>query len=160
MNKYNFENIYLTYQHKIYRLCLGYFGGNSDLAKDTCQEVFIKVWQNLDRFKGDSKISTWMYRIAVNTCVNVLKKSKNKLETFNLHEDLAITNEEAPKVEEQLQAMYHCIAQLKPKNRTIILLVLEQKSYEEISLIVGISENNLRVSIHRIKDKLSKCVQS
>jgi len=58
MNKLNFEHIYQTYQDQIYRLCLGYFAGNSDLAKDTCQEVFIKVWQYLDRFKGDAKVST------------------------------------------------------------------------------------------------------
>ncbi len=159
MNKPDFENIYQTYQDQIYRLCLGYFSGNSHLAKDTCQEVFIKVWQNLDRFKGDSKISTWMYRIAVNTCINVLRKSKNNRKTLSLQEDL-IAEEATSKTEDQLQAMYNCIAQLKPKDRSVILLVLEQKSYEEISFIMGISENNLRVRIHRIKDKLSKCVKS
>ena len=159
MNKPDFENIYQTFQNQIYRLCLGYFAGNSHLAKDTCQEVFIKVWQNLDRFKGDAKISTWIYRIAVNTCINVLRKSKNKPTTLSLKEDL-LAEEEISNVEHQLQAMYNCIAQLRPKDRSVILLVLEQKPYEEISLIMGISENNLRVRIHRIKDKLSKCVKS
>jgi RNA polymerase sigma-70 factor (ECF subfamily) len=159
MDNQNFESIYQTYQNQIYRLCLGYFGGNSNLAKDACQEVFIKVWQNLGRFKGEAKISTWIYRIAVNTCINVLRKSKNKLQTISLKEEIAIVNEETPKTENQLQAMYACIAQLKPKDRTIILLVLDQKPYEDISSIMGISENNLRVIIHRIKDKLSKCVQ-
>jgi RNA polymerase sigma-70 factor (ECF subfamily) len=159
MDNQNFESIYQTYQNQIYRLCLGYFGGNSNLAKDACQEVFIKVWQNLGRFKGEAKISMWIYRIAVNTCINVLRKSKNKLQTISLKEEIAIVNEETPKTENQLQAMYACIAQLKPKDRTIILLVLDQKPYEDISSIMGISENNLRVIIHRIKDKLSKCVQ-
>jgi len=159
MDDQNFESIYQIYQDQIYRLCLGYFGGNSDLAKDTCQEVFIKVWQNLNRFKGESKISTWIYRIALNTCINVLRKSKNKFQTLSINENVAIANEDEPKTEDQLQAMYNCIAKLKPKDRTLVLLVLDQKPYEEISSIMGISENNLRVKIHRIKDKLSKCVQ-
>ena len=88
-----------------------------------------------------------------------MRKSKITHKTLSLKEDF-LAEEETLNTEDQLQAMYNCIAQLRPKDRSVILLVLEQKPYEEISLIMGISENNLRVRIHRIKDKLSKCVTS
>lgn len=167
MDNPNFDSIYNDYQEPIYRLCIGYFGGNRQLADDTCQEVFIKVWQNLDRFKGQAKISTWVYRIAVNTCINVLRSAMYKRQNaeFNISK-MAETledsqdNEESTTKDEQLKAMYRCISILKPKDRSIILLVLDQKPYGQIAEIMGISENNLRVKIHRIKDKLSKCVQS
>lgn len=162
----NFESIYQEFQAPILRLCLGYFGGNEALAGDTCQEIFIKVWQNLDRFKGQSKVSTWVYRIAVNTCINVLRSAKYKRQNaeFNINQ-ISETLEESKNDEDeiykdqQLMAMYRCISILEPKDRSIILLVLDQESYEQIAEIMGISENNLRVKIHRIKDKLSKCVQ-
>ena len=159
MDKPEFDSIYNGYQQPIFRLCLGYFGGNHQQADDTCQEVFIKVWQNLDRFKGQSKISTWIYRIAVNTCLNVLRSSAYKKQALELKTDLVAEDDSTDK-EQQLQAMYNCISTLKPKDRSIILLVLDQKPYEDIAGIIGISENNLRVKIHRIKDKLSKCVNS
>jgi len=166
MTNSNFENIYKNYQAPIYRLCLGYFGGNHDLASDTCQEVFIKVWQNLDRFKGQSKINTWIYRIAVNTCINVLRSVKYKRQNaeFNISKmsetlEDSQNGEEPISKDEQLHAMYRCISILKPKDRSIILLVLDQEPYDQIAEIMGISENNLRVKIHRIKDKLSKCVK-
>lgn len=167
MNKSDFEAIYQEYQQPILRLCLGYFGGDRNLAKDTCQEVFIKVWQNLDRFKGQSRVSTWIYRIAVNSCINVLRSAKYRRKQAEQHISQIPETLEEPDVNddknaknEQLQAMYHCISILKPKERSIILLVLDQEPYNSISEIMGISENNLRVKIHRIKDKLTKCVTS
>lgn len=159
MDKPDFESIYKHFQAPIYRLCLGYFGGNRQQADDTCQEVFIKVWKNLDRFKGQSKISTWIYRIAVNTCLNVLRSSAYKKQPLELKTDIAEEEQNDDK-EQQLQAMYSCISVLKPKDRSIILLVLDQEPYEDIASIMGLTENNLRVKIHRIKDKLSKCVNS
>ena len=165
MTDKKFELLYQEFQAPILRLCLGYFGGNKDLANDTCQEIFIKVWQNLNRFKGQSKVSTWIYRIAVNTCINVIRSAKYKRQNTQLNismmtEQLEIDQEVEDKTQkkEQLYAMYQCISSLKPKDRSIILLVLDQEPYEQIAEIMGISENNLRVKIHRIKDKLTKCV--
>jgi RNA polymerase sigma-70 factor (ECF subfamily) len=167
MTNNNFEDIYNKFQPAIHRLCLGYFGGNLALASDTCQEIFIKVWQNLERFKEQSKVSTWIYRIAVNTCINVLRSAKHKHQNAELSiNQMSETLEEkqddkdASQTDLQLKAMYRCISSLKPKDRSIILLVLDQEPYKQIAEIIGISENNLRVKIHRIKDKLSKCVNS
>jgi RNA polymerase sigma-70 factor (ECF subfamily) len=167
MNKTNFERLFQEYKSPVFRLCLGYFGGHHQLADDTCQEIFIKVWQNLERFKGQSKVSTWIYRIAVNTCLNVLRSAKYKREqkalNFNTKyekSDDPSTSEHVDEKENQLRAMYACISKLNPKDRSIILLVLDQEPYENIAEIMGITENYLRVKIHRIKDKLSKCVNS
>jgi RNA polymerase sigma-70 factor (ECF subfamily) len=167
MNKIDFDSIFKEYNEPVFRLCLGYFGGHHQLADDTCQEIFIKIWQNSDRFKGQSKVSTWIYRIAVNTCINVLRSAKYKRQLKELdinaqHEkqDDSPTSEQVDEKEDQLRSMYNCISKLEPKDRSIILLVLDQEPYENIADIIGITENNLRVKIHRIKDKLSKCVKS
>lgn len=167
MNRTDFDSIFKEYRTPVFRLCLGYFGRNHQLADDTCQEIFIKVWQNLDRFKAQSKVSTWIYRIAVNTCINVLRSSKysRKVKELDINAqyeqpDDSSRFEHVDEKENQLQSMYNCISELEPKDRSIILLVLDQEPYENIADIMGITENNLRVKIHRIKDKLSKCVNS
>lgn len=167
MSKSDFEVIFKTYREPIFRLCLGYFGGHQEQADDTCQEIFIKVWQNLDRFKGQSKVSTWIYRIAVNTCINVLRSAKYNRQVKEIDinaqyekPDDSSPSEHVDEKENQLQSMYNCISKLVPKDRSIILLVLDQEPYESIAEIMGITENNLRVKIHRIKDKLTKCVNS
>lgn len=155
----DFESIYKAQQPAVMRLCLGYFGGDQDKANDICQEIFIKVWKHLNKFEGKSQMSTWIYRIAVNTCLNALRRSKKDLNLIKLKDDLLAEEEGQTSDEEsRLRAMHACIQQLNPKDRSIILLVLEQEPYPEIASILGISENNLRVKIHRVKDKLSKCV--
>ena len=154
-----FESIYKAQQPAVTRLCLGYFGGDEDKANDVCQEIFIKVWKHLNKFEGKSQVSTWVYRIAVNTCLNALRKNKSTPQTLEL-QDHIVADEDKPSsdTDASLQAMYACIERLNPKDRSIILLVLEQEPYPEIASILGLSENNLQVKIHRIKDKLSKCV--
>ncbi|WP_019039086.1 RNA polymerase sigma factor [Psychroflexus tropicus] len=155
----DFESIYKAQQPAVMRLCLGYFGGDQDKANDVCQEIFIKVWKHMNKFEGKSQVSTWIYRIAVNTCLNALRKNKSTPQTLELQDHLVAAEDNTPgHTNARLQAMYACIEQLNPKDRSIILLVLEQEPYPEIASILGISENNLRVKIHRIKDKLSKCV--
>ena len=72
-----FRDLYQTNYPKVYRLCLGYMKGNSTQANELCQEVFIKVWENLSSFRQESAISTWVYRITVNTCLLYLRKKKD-----------------------------------------------------------------------------------
>ena len=72
-----FKDIYNNYSQKVLRLCLGYTGDSAQ-ADDLCQEVFIKVWENLSKFRGDSQISTWIYRITVNTCLLHLRNEKKE----------------------------------------------------------------------------------
>ena len=125
------------------------------LADDLLQETFIKVWQNLDRFRGDSQISTWVYRIAVNTCLYHIRSQKNN-KTTNLEEITAIIDNETDYKEQQVKLLYKCINKLVESDRLIITLLLEEVPYNEIATITEISEGNLRVKIHRIKQQLSK----
>ena len=149
-----FKDIYKKFSPKVHRLCLGYTG-NAMLADDLLQETFIKVWQNLDKFQGNSQISTWVYRIAVNTCLYHIRSQKNKVVT-SLDQINNVIVEETDCKEQQVQLLYQCISKLVASDRLIITLLLEEVSYTEIAVITEISEGNLRVKIHRIKQQLSK----
>ena len=122
-------------------------------ARDLTQETFIAVWQNLPSFRNESQISTWIFRIATNNCLRAIEKSKRTL-TTELLTHLPIVQEETQ--EEKLDFLYNCIAELEETERIIISLVLEELPQAEIASVVGLSEVNTRVKIHRIKDKLSK----
>lgn len=153
LQEQEFRNIYNTYSPKIHRLCLGYTG-NAMLADDLLQEVFIKVWQHYDKFRGEAQISTWMYRIAVNTCLQYLRDDKSKHNTTI--DKLQVKDEEGDtEREQQIQLLYKCISELAETDRLIITLLLEEVPYPEIAAATGISEGNLRVKIHRIKQQLT-----
>jgi len=139
----------------IYHLCYGYTG-DSDSANDLMQETFIKVWQNLDGFRNQSQISTWIYRIAINTCLSYLRVEKRKVTDEISDFILENTAEPISEKEEQVALLYKCISQLEENERIIITLVLDEVPYPEIADISGISEGNLRVKIHRIKHKLTE----
>lgn len=148
-----FKDLYQTYSPKVHRLCLGYTGNTME-ADDLLQEVFIKAWQNLDKFRGDSQISTWIYRIAVNTCLHHLRSQKNK-KNVDIDKTVIKKEEETDDKEQQIQLLYKCISELSEADRLIITLLLEEVPYNEIAAVTEISEGNLRVKIHRIKQQLS-----
>lgn len=150
-----FKDIFDKNNRKVYHLCYGYTG-DSDAANDLMQETFIKVWQNLDRFRNQSQISTWIYRIAVNTCLSYLRVEKRKA-TDEINERIIETKaEDLSDKQEQVNQLYKCISQLEENERIIITMVLDEIPYQEIAEISGISEGNLRVKIHRIKSKLTE----
>ena len=149
----NFETIYKTHWQKVFRLCMGYVN-DTDRANDLAQETFIKVWQQLPKFRNESSIGTWIFRIASNTCLrqiqkeNKMPKSKIPLE---IKDDILDTN-----IEKDIQFLYQCISELPEVERIIISLELEDMNQKEIAQIVGLSEGNIRVKIHRIKQKLTQ----
>lgn len=154
-----FDELFKSHYQKVFRLCKGYFNGNVDLAADSAQEIFIKIWQNLHNFRGEAQIGTWIYRIAVNYCLTLLRKNKRNQK---IHFDFLINSLQEEKTddkEEKIATMYSCIQKLKPVDRMIILMTLEAVSYADIAEVIGIEEGNLRVRIHRIKNRLTKCVQ-
>lgn len=155
--KENFNQIYKDFAPGIRRLCLSYTG-DEHLADDLLQETFITVWNSLDKFRNEAKISTWIYRITVNTCLLQLNRNKK---TVQKSEDFfhKIEDEETPDKENQITILHKSISELKEADRIIITLVLDEKPYEEIAEITGITENNLRVKIHRIKKELTEIYQ-
>jgi RNA polymerase sigma factor (sigma-70 family) len=154
-----FTSIYQSHYARVFRLCKGYFNGDEALAGDAAQEIFMKVWQKLDTFRNESSVGTWIYRISVNTCLLHLRKpsSRKEIKIHTLPERPA--EEYNPLVEDRLKKMYACIQQLDENGKVIILMVLEGLDYASIADIAGVSEETLRVKIHRIKKTLSNCVQ-
>ena len=157
--KAQFNELFQTHYPKVLRLCKGYFNGDVDLAADASQEVFIKVWENLDSFRNESSISTWIFRITVNTCLVYLRKNSSKKEIHSEQFPNVATENYSPEMEEKLSKMYACIQKLDEMGKMIILMVLEGMEYNEIAQVVGLTEETLRVRIHRIKKSLTQCVQ-
>ena len=147
-----FEEIYEQYWQKIFRLCMGYVN-DSEMAKDLAQETFIIVWRQLPKFRNESSIGTWIFRIASNTCLKQIEKEKRFAKA-----DLPIHLEEKKQesIEPQIQLLYQFISELPETDRIIISLELEEVKQAEIAGIVGLSESNIRVRIYRIKEKLTK----
>jgi RNA polymerase sigma-70 factor, ECF subfamily len=147
----DFEEIYARYSPGIFRVCMGYIN-DYEQARDLTQETFISVWKNLSSFKNQSKISTWIFRIATNNCLRDIERSKRMVKT-ELPVDLPAVHEETQ--DEKLAFLYSCIAALEETDRIIISLVLEDLPQAEIAAIVGLSNVNIRVRVHRIKEKLA-----
>lgn len=147
-----FEEIYQTYWQKVFRICMGYVN-DADWAKDISQETFITAWQKLPEFRNESAIGTWIFRIASNQCLRQLEKQKRMPKT-ELPEQLEATQDVSN--EGRINFLYKCIAGLNEIDRIIISLELEDVKQAEIAEIVGISESNVRVKIHRIKEKLTE----
>lgn len=145
-----FEDIYKTYWQKIYRLCMGYVN-DADLAQDMVQETFIIVWEQLPKFRNEANIGTWIFRIASNYCLRDIEK-QSRFPRAELPTNL--TEERKFDSEPQIRFLYKCITELPETDRIIISLELENIQQTEIASIVGLSETNIRVRIHRIKEKL------
>ncbi len=154
-----YKALYTAHYPKVMRLCLGYVAGDQDVAKDLTQEIFIKIWENLENFRSESSISTWIYRISVNTCLSKLRTGKKSSRTVAIADVPELVEEHSNADREiQLVHLYECIQKLSETNRAIILLVLEGLPQNEISEIIGMKHDAIRTRIHRIKSQLTKCV--
>lgn len=151
----SFKIIFQANSKKIYHLCYGYTG-DEDAANDLMQETFMKVWQNLEKFRNQALISTWIYRIAVNTCLSYLRVEKRQAKDELTDKIIETKQEDYSEKNEQVNQLYKCISKLEENERIIITMVLDEVPYPEIAEISGISEGNLRVKIHRIKLKLTE----
>lgn len=154
-----FQQYYKDYKGMVFSLCKGFVKGDNDEASDLTQEVFIRVWNALPEFKGNASPKTWIYRISVNTCLLHLRKQKNYLKQ-PLNEHLKDTSLDEDNTTNDYSELYSAINELKEMDRIIILLVLDELKYDEISNIVGIAEGALRVRIHRIKQKLNEILNN
>ena len=147
-----FEDIYNTYWQRIFRLCMGYANDHA-FAEDLTQETFIIVWQNLSKFRNEANIGTWIFKIASNNCLRKIEREKRLPKTdLPLH----LKEDEQHSIEPKIRLLYKFIAELPETDRIIISLELEDVKQAEIASIVGLSEANIRVKIHRIKEKLTR----
>ena len=153
-----FNQIYKENYSNVFRLCLSYVSGNENLAEELSQEVFVKVWQHREEFRNEAKISTWIYRIAVNTCLMHLRKIK-KLEEKQVDEIPDLSNETEEEVQNaKIGFLKACIKKLDEIGKMIITMVLEEIPQSEIAEVTGLSNENVRVKVHRCKRRLFKCI--
>lgn len=142
-------------QNIIHKVCRIYTS-NQDAHNDLFQEIAIQLWKAYPKFRGESKLSTWMYRIGLNTAITLYRKSKRSIVTQDF--DSVLYRIESTSYddteEEQLKLMYAAIHQLSDIDKALIFLYLEDVSYKEISETIGISEVNARVRMNRIKTRL------
>lgn len=117
---------------------------------DLYQEVVLNLWKAFPSFRGDSKYSTWIYRIALNTCVSFYRRSKKDISYVDISMDIpdVVDNNE------EIQELYKLINRLGKIERALVLLYLDDKSYKEIAEITGLTVTNVATKISRIKDKL------
>ncbi len=145
----------------ILRIC-GAYAKDATEKEDLFQEVTIAIWKSLDSFQGNSAISTWIYRITLNTCIRLSLRSKNtKVETIKLNSiHFENLQEKADNQEDEIQfiKLQTCIQQLTEPDRSIVLLHLEELPYREITSIIGISENHVAVKMKRAKMKPLTCM--
>ncbi len=139
----------------ILKVCNLYASATQD-RQDLYQEIVIQLWRSLPKFRKESKLTTWMYRVALNTAISDYRKQQRTILTHDLDvftKEIAEQSEYAEK-EEKLRFLYKAINYLADIEKAIIMLYLEDKSYEEMEDILGINQNNLRVKMNRIKEKL------
>ena len=138
--------------HKVCRL----YTNNTDAHNDLFQEITIQLWKAYPKFRGDSKFSTWMYRVGLNTAITLYRKSKRRINTqeFDALEFKIKAEEYDDTEEQQLKLLYKAVHQLNDIEKALVFLYLEDKNYKEISETLGISEVNARVKMNRIKTKL------
>ena len=149
--KKEFAELVNRYKDVIFKVCYVY--ASREEFDDYYQEVLIQLWRSLPKFRNESKMSTWIYRVSLNTCISYVRKNKkvNKVSLIDLD---FIDNDIEKKY--YIDELYLLINRLNKFEKAIILLWLEERDYEEIASIVGISKNNVAVKLNRIKEKLRR----
>lgn len=146
----DFERLVMEHKSTIYSVCY-MFTETKVEADDLFQEVLVSLWQGLDSFRGDASIRSWVYRVSMNTCISYKRKKKIKTEPLEFSSESVSSDSPEGK---QARMLHDRISRLEPFDRAIVLLWLEDMSYDEIAAITGISAKAVGVRLVRIKEKL------
>lgn len=151
----NYEQEFISYINEnrniIYKICFLY-SNKFQSQDDLFQEVVINLWNAWPKFRGECKVQTWVYRIALNTCVSFLRKSKSRPDSMPLTRNIEAIADESDVA--KINELYKLIGNLGKIEKAIVLLYIEEKSHDEIAGIIGISRANVAVKLFRIKEKL------
>ena len=142
----------------IYKVCYMYANDQDDL-NDLFQETVLNLWKSFPRYRGDSKLTTWVYRIAMNTCITFLRRSNARPQTVPMTANVASMAADEDTAA-RLQELYRLINRLGKLERALILLWLEERSYQEMADILGLSKANVAEKLNRIREKLKKMSNS
>jgi RNA polymerase sigma factor (sigma-70 family) len=144
----------------LFKICRIYQDDAED-RDDLLQEIILQLWKVFDSYRGESKITSWMYRVALNTAIVFFKKQKRRPDSeqlapgFDRAEDVSAAREK----EEQLALFYKAVQQLNKVEKALIYLYMEDQPYEEIAATLGITEVNVRVRLNRVKNKLKDIIK-
>ena len=154
-----FVNVINEHQGLIHKVCIMY-ENDPEVRNDLFQEIVLQLWKSFPSFRGEAKITTWMYRIALNTAISGFRKETRKIKTEDLREVHFNISESRDETEENVQRLHWAIKQLSEIDRAMIMMALEEIPYEEIAETIGISQNNVRVRMNRIREKLRKLMST
>jgi len=157
------EFVQLIREHNglIQKVCNLYAATLQD-RQDLYQEIIIQLWRAVPKFRGDSKLTTWMYRVALNTAISDYRKQQRNVPTAEIdliNRELA-DHDMGGDEEEKLRLMYEAIRHLSEVEKALVMLYLDDKPYEEMEDILGINQNNLRVKMNRIREKLRQLTKA
>ena len=151
-----FISLINEHQGLIHKVCIMY-ENDPDVRYDLFQEIVFQLWKSFSSFRGEAKITTWMYRIALNTAISGFRKYTRNVKTEDLKEmHFNISDSWGDDREEDIQRLQWAIRQLSEIERAMIMMALEEVPYEEIAETIGITQNNVRVRMNRIREKLKK----
>ena len=158
----DFEALVAANRDRLYRICRAYLPRDPAAAQDLYQDILVQLWTNLPRFRGEAQLSTWVYRVAVNTAL-LFKRREQRRPTGpdpeTLVHVLAAESGEADRTRyELLDQLHQCIARLPDPDRLLVSLLLEDASYQQIADVLGLSLSNVGVRLNRLKKKLAACV--
>ena len=140
------------YRKTIYTVCY-FFSQDTEEVNDLYQEILINLWNGFPNYRGESSLKTWIWRVSLNTCSNQERKKKSRIQTVPLSIDIDLYNDEDAG-SRQIQMLYDRINRLDVFDRAIILLWLENMTYQDIADVVGISVSNITTRLFRIKEQL------
>ncbi|MCM1450405.1 MAG: sigma-70 family RNA polymerase sigma factor [Clostridiales bacterium] len=146
-----FDRILSEYSSLVAKVCYMY-GSDDEHRKDLYQECMANVWLGLRNFRGDSKLSTWLYRACINTCITCYRRNKNK-DTVPIDSVGVLPADDSSRPDD-LREMYRLISCLSPVDRALIMMWLDEKSYDEISEVTGMPRNTVASKLRRIKAHL------
>ncbi|RNI34335.1 sigma-70 family RNA polymerase sigma factor [Hanamia caeni] len=145
------------YQNIIYKICRLYRDNKED-QEDLFQEIVYQLWKSYPAFKRESKVSSWMYRIALNTAIAIYRKSKISVDYYQeFPEHLHLSDEKS--ISENEERLFWALRKLNDSEKAVISLYLEDFNYHEIAAITGLSESNVGVRLNRIKNKLKQILK-
>lgn len=154
MKKHEDEKAFIKmvegHKRMIYKICYMY-ADSLYLVNDLFQEVTINLWKGYGMFRGESSLQTWVYRVTLNTCITYIRKKSRDIDTESITMDIDLFEE---KEDDKFATLHRMISMLNPIDKAIILLYLEDRSYEEIADLMGMTKSNVGVKLTRIKDKL------
>jgi len=143
-------------QHILNKICFIY-GSCNEGREDLRQEIVLQLWKSYESFGGKAKFSTWMYRVALNTALTNIKRRSLNFRSTSFPEPFDIEEPESD-LSEEIRLLYLAISQLNKIDKAVILLWLEEYSYEEIANIIGTTVKNISVKLVRIKSKLGEII--